>query len=122
MTELQCELVYRWLETDKFSVYLAFRYGSETKYSFKKKSEVPGTESGFINLASKTALETYKSSVFRNGDWNVAGPHFVRHSVTCNDFHIKPFTDEETKGVKEQEDNGELKQSDAEKTLDPKGN
>ena len=75
-------------------------------------------------MASKTALETYKSSVFRNGDWNVDEPHLVRHSATCNDFHIKPFSTEDCEDSKEQkEKNGELNESEKGKFLiNPKGN
>ena len=88
------------------------RYGTETRHSFKIKSEISPEEAGSTNTASKTALETYKSSVFRQGDWNVAEPRSVRHSVTCNDFHIKPFSSkadgfEETKQQGEEEDQAE---------------
>ena len=75
-------------------------------------------------MASKTALETYKSSVFRNGDWNVADPHLVKHSVTCNDFHIKPFSTEaesqDRKRVEEEE--GTTQNEREELPVDPKGN
>lgn len=40
--------------------------------------------------------------MFRHGDWNVPEPRSVRHSVTCNDFHIKPFSNE-TGGFKAEE-------------------
>ena len=63
---------------------------------------------GSTNIASKTALETYKSSVFRHGDWNVAKPQSVQHSVTCNDFHIKPFSNEAS-GLKDTEHEAEGK-------------
>ena len=101
-----------------------FRYSSETKNCFKNKSETHPKDTGFINVASKTVLETYKSSVFRNGDWNVAEPRLVRHSVTCDDFHIKPFSTEDCEDLKEQkEKNGELNESEKGKFLiNPKGN
>ena len=68
-----------------------YRYGTETTHSFKPVyGRTPGATAS-TNLSSGTALEAYKSSVFRNGDWNVAEPGLVRHSVTCSDFHIKPF-------------------------------
>ncbi|KAJ7379842.1 hypothetical protein OS493_012591 [Desmophyllum pertusum] len=77
-------------------------YGTETRQSFKNKLENSPEGHGSTNVASKTALETYKSSVFRHGDWNVPEPRSVRHSVTCNDFHIKPFSNE-TGGFKAEE-------------------
>ena len=88
------------------------RYGTETRHSFKNKSENSPEKAGSTNTAFKTALETYKSSVFRQGDWNVAEPRSVRHSVTCNDFHIRPFSSkadgfEETKQQDEEEDQAE---------------
>ncbi|KAM7447247.1 hypothetical protein ABFA07_004524 [Porites harrisoni] len=96
----------------------ANKYSSETKNCFENKSETHPKDTGFINVASKTALETYKSSVFRNGDWNVDEPHLVRHSVTCNDFHIKPFSTEDCEDLKEQkEKNGELNESEKGKFL-----
>lgn len=80
---------------------------------------------GSTNVASKTALETYKSSVFRHGDWNVAKPQSVQHSVTCSDFHIKPFSSEtgELKDAEQQiEGKGDFKQSESEEPpVNPKG-
>lgn len=87
-------------------------YGTETRHSFKNKSE-NSPEGGSTNTASKTALETYKSSVFRQGDWNVAEPRSVRHSVTCNDFHIKPFSSK-TDELEETKQQGEENQAESE--------
>ncbi|KAL9952344.1 hypothetical protein ACROYT_G039587 [Oculina patagonica] len=84
-------------------------YGTETRHSFKSKLEHSPEDLGSTNKASKTALqETYKSSVFRHGDWNVTKPQSTRHSVTCNDFHIKPFSSE-TSGLKDAEQQAEGK-------------
>lgn len=101
-----------------------FRYSSETKNCFKNKSETHPKDTGFVNVAVKTALETHKSSVFRNGDWNVAEPRLVRHSVTCDDFHIKPFSTEDCEELKEQEEKiREINESEEEKfPINPKGN
>ena len=85
-----------------------YRYGTETRHSFKSKLEHSPEDLGSPNIASKTALETYKSSVFRQGDWNVAKPQSLRHSVTCNDFHIKPFSSE-IRGFKDTEQQAEGK-------------
>ena len=64
--------------------------------------------------------------MFRHGDWNVAKPHSIQHSVTCNDFHIKPFTTSETGGFKDTkeqtQDKGDLTKSDSKESLvSPKG-
>ena len=97
------------------------RYGTETRYSFKNKSENSPEEAGSTNTVSKTAFETYKSSVFRQGDWNVAEPHSVRHSVTCDDFHIKPFSGK-TDGLEETKQQGEENQDESEEyAVDPRG-
>lgn len=103
-------------------------YGTETRHSFEKKLEHSAKEPGqSTNLASKTAQETYKSSVFRHGDWNVAEPHFIKHSVTCNDFHIKPFTtshnvgSKDTKGQKQEKDDLEYTESKV-PSISPKDN
>lgn len=107
--------------------FLIHRYGTETRHSFEKKLEHSAKEPGpSTNLASKTAQETYKSSVFRHGDWNVAEPHFIKHSVTCNDFHIKPFTtshnvgSKDTKGQKQEKDELEYTESKV-TSISPKG-
>lgn len=66
-------------------------------------------------------METYKSSVFRQGDWNVAEPRSVQHSVTCNDFHIKPISSK-TDGFKDTKQQGEEKQPESEEyPVNPKG-
>ena len=98
------------------------RYGTETRHSFKNKSENSPEEGGSTNTASKTALETYKSSVFRQGDWNVAEPRSVRHSVTCNDFHIKPFSSK-TDELEETKQQGEenLQAESEEYAVNPRG-
>lgn len=73
--------------------------------SYKDKLGWSPEKPGSINLGSKAAVETHKSSVFRKGDWNVAKPHLVQHSVTRSDFHIKPFSAgaDEFNGKMEQE-------------------
>lgn len=97
------------------------RYGTETRHSFKNKSENSPEEGGSTNTASKTALETYKSSVFRQGDWNVAEPRSVRHSVTCDDFHIKPFSSK-TDELEETKQQGEENQAESEEyAVNPRG-
>ena len=60
--------------------------------SYKDKLGWSPEKPGSINLDSKAAVETHKSSVFRKGDWNVAEPRLIQHSVTRSDFHIKPFS------------------------------
>lgn len=97
------------------------RYGTETRHSFKNKLENSTEEVGSTNTASKTALETYKSSVFRQGDWNVAEPCSVQHSVTCNDFHIKPFSSK-TDGFTDMKQQGEERQAESEEyPVNPRG-
>ena len=98
------------------------RYGTETRCSFEKKLDHCTEEVGSTNTASKTALETnYKSSVFRQGDWNVAEPRSVQHSVTCSDFHIKPISSK-TDGFKDTKQQGEEKQAESEEyPVNPKG-
>lgn len=88
-------------------------YGTETRCSFEKKLDHCTEEVGSTNTASKTALEMYKSSVFRQGDWNVAEPRSVQHSVTYNDFHIKPISSK-TDGFKDTKQQGEEKQAESE--------
>lgn len=95
-------------------------YGTETRHSFKKKVEHSANEPGSsTNLATKTTHKTFKASVFRNGDWNVAEPFSIKHSVTCDDFHIKPSTTSHNGGLK---DTKEQKQDELQPSISPKDN
>lgn len=95
-------------------------YGTETRHSFKEKLEHSANEPGSsTNLATKTTHKTYKASVFRNGDWNVAEPFSIKHSVTCDDFHIKPSTTSHNGGLK---DTKEQKQDELQPSISPKDN
>ena len=99
-----------------------FRYGTETMSSFRNKSGHSSHQPGLTS--SKAAFETYKSSVFRNGDWNVAEPCISRHSVTRSDFHIKPFSTlaEEPSGKTELEEEKVNSLNETEELpVDPKG-
>lgn len=62
--------------------------------SFQNKSSLYNSQDkyGTISLGSLGPVETYKSSVFRSGDWNEADSSLQPCSVTCQDFHIKPFS------------------------------
>lgn len=61
--------------------------------SFRNKSSYKSQEKyGTTSLRSIGAVETSKSSVFRSGDWNEAESSPQPCSVTCQDFHIKPFS------------------------------
>lgn len=74
-----------------FSFY--FRCDSEMTSSFHNKSSYNSQEKyATTRLHSIGAVETCKSSVFRSGDWNEAESSPQPCSVTCQDFHIKPFS------------------------------
>lgn len=66
---------------------------SEMTSSFQNKSSYNSQEKyATTRLHSIGAVETCKSSVFRSGDWNEAESRPQPCSVTCQDFHIKPFS------------------------------
>ena len=62
--------------------------------SFQNKSSYNSQEKYATTrlMHSNGAVETCKSSVFRSGDWNEAESSPQPCSVTCQDFHIKPFS------------------------------
>ncbi|XP_031570129.1 uncharacterized protein LOC116304522 [Actinia tenebrosa] len=64
-------------------------YDTETSNRFLPSKMSPDNPS---SISTNTALETYRSNVFRNGDWNVSGHPIMPYSVTRNDFYIKPFS------------------------------
>lgn len=70
------------------------RLHSETSHSFKVGADVNCDAAP--NVAGHKAKETYKSSVFRCGDWNEVARSTLGGSVTHRDFHNKPFASDES--------------------------
>jgi len=61
--------------------------GTETQHSF-----IDFKNSCIDDDLKRGALETYKSRVFREGDWNQTNRHMLKKSITQNDFVTKDAT------------------------------